>query len=140
MLYDWPSWEPEEYEFKYDDPVVFQSTNENAGYAVAQISPGYMNLNVVAFYFSKARTLFFFYGKDNGLPNHCEVFRNVPAPEIHTVLNRFVGTDLAWLLTITTPRSSTPELRATSGIKSPGSQLAFFSEANTFPNPNAGDQ
>jgi hypothetical protein len=36
MLYDWPSWEPEEYEFKYDDPVTFQSNNENAGYTVAQ--------------------------------------------------------------------------------------------------------
>jgi hypothetical protein len=140
MLYDWPSWEPEEYQFKSDDPVVFQSTNENAGYTFAQIAPGYMNLNLVAFYFSKARKLFFFYGKDNGLPNHCEVFQDVPAPKIHTVLNKFVGTDLAWLLTITTPRSSAPELRATSGIKKPGSQLAFFSEANTFPSPNAGDR
>jgi len=138
MLFDWPSSEPEEYVFKYDDPVVFQSNNENAGYTVAQISPGYMNLNLVAFYFSKARKLFFFYGKDNGLPVHCEVFQDVPAPEIHTALNRFVGADLAWLLTITTPRSATPELRATSGIKEPGSQFAFFSEANTFPNPNAG--
>jgi hypothetical protein len=136
MLYDWPSWEPEEYQFKLEDPVAFQSNDENAGYAVAQISPGYTNLNLVAFYFSKARKLFFFYGKDNGLPNHCEIFQNVPASNIHTALNKFVGADLAWLLTITTPRSSTSGLGVTSGIEKPGSQFTFLTEANTFPNPN----
>jgi hypothetical protein len=138
MLFDWPSSEPEEYEFKLNDPVIFKSTNENSGYTVAQISPGYMNLNLVAFYFSKPRKLFFFYGKDNGLPVHCKVFQNVPAPEIHTTLNTFVGNDLGWLLTITTPRTAPPGLQATSGIKEPGSQFAFFSEANTFPNSNPG--
>ena len=72
MLYDWPTGKPEDYNLQLTDRIAFTSTAENASFAVAQISPGFMNLNLVAFYFTKARKLFFFFGKDNGLPNQCQ--------------------------------------------------------------------
>lgn len=136
MLYDWPRGQPESYRLELKDPINFESTDENQGYAVAQISPGFMGLNLVGFYFVKARKLFFFYGRDNGLPNQCQVFQGVPAGEIHTVLNQFAGVDFRWLLTITSPRDGGPHVKASPTIKEPGSQFAFFVDANTFPKPS----
>jgi hypothetical protein len=91
-----------------------------------------MGMNLVAFYFTKAKRLFFFYGKDSGLANQCHVFRDVPATKIYETLNAFVRFDLKWLLMVTSPQSASSQFD-TSRIKTPGNQLAFFCEANTFP-------
>jgi hypothetical protein len=91
-----------------------------------------MNLNLVAFYFTKAKKLFFFYGKDNGLANQCHVFRDVPAMKIYETLNAFVRFDLKWLLMVTSPQRASGQFD-TSGIKTPGNQFSFFCDANTFP-------
>ncbi|WP_316174402.1 hypothetical protein [Bradyrhizobium sp. SZCCHNRI1073] len=133
MLFDWPAGEPEEYEFAYTDKISLQVSGENAKFSIAQISPGYMGLNLVAYYFSKARKLFFFHGDWIGLPLHCEVFENIPPAEIHYVLNRFIGQDLGWLLTILSPQAADAYLDQVQGIETPGSKLAFLCEANTFP-------
>jgi hypothetical protein len=47
--------------------------------------------------------------------------------------NTIVGADLKWLLMITSPRSST--YVDTPTIGTPGNQMAFFLDANTFPMP-----
>ena len=49
MLFDWPSAEPDTYLFDLNHPISFQATNENENFSVAQISPGYMGLNLPAF-------------------------------------------------------------------------------------------
>jgi hypothetical protein len=137
MLYDWPVAQPEHYSLALTDKLSLQASGENAGFSVAQISPGFMGLNMVAFYYVKARKLFFFYGQDFGLPTQCRVFQDVPATRIHEVLNDFVQIDLRWLVTVTTPHNSGP-YRKDTGIPDPGLQIGFYVDANTFPNPNAG--
>ncbi len=132
MLYDWPKDKPQDYSLMLADPIAFTATDENASFAVAQVSPGFMNINLVAFYFTKARKLFFFYGKDNGLANQSHVFRDVPAMKIYETLNAFVRFDLKWLLMVTSPQSVSGQFDA-SGIKTPGNQFTFFCDANTFP-------
>lgn len=140
MLYDWPSGKPTNYEYLASDAVAFTATDENASFAVAQVSPAYIGLNLVAFYFTSAKKLFFFYGEKNGIADRCEVFRDVPATSICATLNAFVRTDLEWLLLITTPRSL-DGLQPTPTIKTPGSQFSLFCEANTFPpSKDAGQQ
>lgn len=132
MLYDWPAGKPTDYELLASDAIAFTATDENASFAVVQISPAYIGLNAVAFYFTRARKLFFFYGAENGIADRCQVFRNVPATDICATLNAFVQADLEWLLLITTPRSSSG-CEPTPTIKTPGNRLSFFCEATTFP-------
>ncbi len=137
MLYDWPTGKRADYSLALSDAIAFTSTDENASFAVAQVSPGFMGLNHVAFYFSKSKKLFFFYGLAYGLADQCHVFRDVPATAIYDTLNSFVRADLKWLLLITSPRSSGPYMPAPH-IKTPGVQLSWFTEANTLPSPPAG--
>lgn len=134
MLFDWPKGKPADYVLALSDSIAFTATDENASFAVAQVSPGFMGANLVAYYFTRARTLFFFYGEGNGLAERCQVFRDVPATKIYDTLNGFVRADLKWLLLITSPHNSGP-YRATPNIKTPGVQLSWFTEANTIPAP-----
>jgi hypothetical protein len=122
MLYDWPAGKPEDYSLQLTDRIAFTATNENATFAVVQVSPGLMNLNVVAFYFTKARKLFFFYGKDNGLANQCQVFQDVPPGQIYDTLNAFARYDSKWLLMVTSPHTSSANVD-TSSIKSRSRKL-----------------
>lgn len=139
MLYDWPKDKPQDYSLELKEQIVFTATNENASFAVAQVSPGFMNMNLVAFYFTKAKKLFFFYGKDNGLADQCHVFRDVHATKIYETLNTFSRFDLKWLLLVTSPQSASGQFD-TSDIKTPGNQFAFVCDANTFPKtPGEGD-
>jgi hypothetical protein len=39
MLYDWPEAQPEDYNFACTDKISLQTSGENAGFSVAQISP-----------------------------------------------------------------------------------------------------
>jgi hypothetical protein len=134
MLFDWPSGRPVDYDLALTDAIAFTSTDENASFAVAQVSPGFMGLNHVAFYFTKAKKLFFFYGLPYGLADQCQVFRDVPATAIYDTLNSFVGADLKWLLLITSPQSLGGYMD-TPTIETPGIQFSWFTEANTLPPP-----
>jgi hypothetical protein len=133
MLFDWPQAKSEEYEYANTDKISLQASGENENFSIAQVSPGYMGMNLVAFYFVKSRKLFFFHGRDFGLANQCHVFPDVSANSIHTVLNDFMRADLNWLLTVTSPRNAGPYVGETPTIKTPGAQLAFMVDANTFP-------
>ena len=137
MLYDWPKDKSQDYSLELTDQIAFTATDENASFALAQVSPGFMNMNLVAFYFTKAKKLFFFYGKDNGLANQCHVFRGVSAMKIYETLNAFMQFDLKWLLMVTSPQSASGPFD-TSGIQTPGIQLAFLCDANTFPKTPSG--
>ena len=132
MLFDWPSAKGDKYNFSYTDKISLQVSGENTDSSIAQISPGFCGMNFVGYYFLMAKKLFFFYGQNFGLANQCRIFNNIHATQIPDVLNNFLGIDLNWLLTITSPRQA-PYREKVPGIKEPGSQLAFFVEANTFP-------
>ncbi|MCX7306422.1 MAG: hypothetical protein NTZ72_00075, partial [Afipia sp.] len=136
MLYDWPGSQDENYEFAITDQISLQTSGENTGFSIAQISPGFMGMNLTAFYYVKARKLFFFYGDNYGLANKCNVFTNVEPMRIHEVLNAFLRVDLKWLVTVTSPRDGGPYDKNRSDIKTPGSKMAFMVNANTFPKPS----
>ena len=135
MLYDWPEPQNDSYQFALTDQISLHTSGENAGFSVAQISPGFMGLNLTAFYYVKARKLFFFSGENYGLANKCNVFTDVEPTRIHEVLNAFLHADLRWLVTITSPRDGGPYDKNRPEIKTPGSQIAFMVDANTFPKP-----
>lgn len=133
MLFDWPKDKAQDYSLELNDQISFTATNENESFAVAQVSPGFMNTNFVAFYFTRAKKLFFFYGKDNGLADQCCVFHDVQAAKICETLNTLLLFDLKWLLLVTSPRNAGRQFDA-SAIKTPGNRFALYCEANTFPN------
>lgn len=130
MLFDWPSGKAADYDLKLEDPIAFTSTGENASFAVAQISPGFMGCNFTAFYFVTGKKLFLFYGANNGLPDRCQVFSNVRASEISKTLNTFMRFDFKWLLLVTSPRSVSAQQGAAAQS---AAQFAFYTEANSFP-------
>ncbi len=139
MLYNWPSDVSDESELQYSDPIDLGSSGENTGYSTAQISPGYIGLNLVAFYILKARKLFLFHGTPQGLPSKCMVISNLEPIDIDMKLNELLGNDMRWLLTITSePGYQDKTIRrqiAEDEIQS-GLRLSFFCHANTFPKVN----
>jgi hypothetical protein len=46
MLYDWPKDKPQDYSLALTDQIAFTATEENASFAVAQVSPGFMSMNL----------------------------------------------------------------------------------------------
>jgi hypothetical protein len=138
MLYDWPENEVEEFVLSMDDQIDFGATGENAGYALAQISTGYLGLNSVGFYMLKARKLFYYLGRANGLPDRCRVLSDVAPADIAPKLTKAYGIDLNWLLLITSAGMAHTKSvrRSPPGTEGPrGVRLSFFSHANTFPAP-----
>jgi hypothetical protein len=136
MLFDWPSDKPKDHDLKLTDRIAFTATGENTSYSISQISPGFMNCNLAAFYFVSAKKLFLFYGENNSLPNRCKIFPEVAASEIYKTLNAFVQFDLKWLVLVTSPRSADKVQVDTSNVKTPGVQFAIYADANTFPKPS----
>lgn len=92
MLFDWPREKTEEYIPDLNDPIALEASQENAGYSIAQISPGYMGVNLVAFYFVRGKKVFLYYGQNNGLPRECRVLKDGDAND------DFVQIRLPWLL------------------------------------------
>jgi hypothetical protein len=135
MLFDWPKGKDAEYSFELTDPVNLGGTGENAGYSVAQISPAYLGVNVVAFYFVKGRKLFLFHGVNNGLPNRCRPFDGIEPDAVCDTLNEAVGVDLKWLAIVasTPAHGSTSSVFADRGENRKGVQLPIFVDLNTFP-------
>lgn len=133
MLYDWPNEKPDDYKINNVDPITLTSSQENLRYSVAQMSPEYLSLNIVAFYFAKGKTLFVFYGEiDNkyyGLPCRCRVINGVEAGELEGELRKAI--DVKWLLLVTSGVSGSDAPRK----PGEGVKLGFFVEANTFPMP-----
>jgi hypothetical protein len=136
MLFDWPREKTEEYLTNLNDPITLESSGENLRYSVAQISPGYMSMNLVAFYYVKGKILYLFYGEmDNnyyGLASKCHVTNGVEPNELQEKLTQVI--DAKWLLTVT---SGVPTSEANYGPLKPdqGMRLSFIVEANSFPRP-----
>src|SRR5262249_38303802 len=54
MLFNWPEGKSNDFILDLNDQIDFGASGENSEYAFAQISTGYLGLNVVAFYLLKA--------------------------------------------------------------------------------------
>lgn len=135
MLFNWPEEETEDFILQLSDKIDLGASGENKNYAISQISPGFMGVNVVAFYILSGRKLFLYYGEDNGMADNCVVINNVEPSAVSPTLTAKIG-DLKWLLMITAAaEQTTTTVRRAPGIdaEKDGVSLAFFTHANTFP-------
>jgi hypothetical protein len=136
MLFNWPEGKATDFILDLNDQIDFGASGENSEYAVAQISTGYLGLNIVGFYLLKARKVFLFLGADNGLPVECRVLGDVPPTDIAKRLSESVGFDPRWLLTImaAAPNRTSSVERWPRRTESPaGIGLQMLCHANTFP-------
>ncbi len=126
MLFNWPEAEAEDFVLQLHHQMDFGASGENAGYAVAQISTGFIGLNVVAFYLLKAKKLFLYHGIERGLANKCLVIRDVEPVDISQKLRASTGIDLRWLLIITSASGNNTNTVYRSPIRTEGTQGRSF--------------
>lgn len=136
MLFNWPEGKTTDFILDLNDQIDFGASGENSEFAIAQISTGYLGLNIVGFYLLKAKKVFLFLGERNGLPMECRVFSNVQPLDIAQRLSESVGFDPQWLLTVmaAAPNYTRSVERWPRRKGSPsGVGLPIFCHANTFP-------
>jgi hypothetical protein len=136
MLFDWPASEAEDFILRYVDQIDLGASGENQGYAVAQVSPGYLNMNVAAFYWLSGRKLFVFASHGGSPLLTCSVLDNVEPPQISGRLDAHFGQELGWLVLILSAAPSATETRFREPriIDGPdGVGIQMFCHANTFP-------
>jgi hypothetical protein len=75
-LLDWPKELTGDQTLQLTDKFDLGASGENDRFSMSQISPGYYDLNVVAFYLLKGKLLVVFHGNNNRLPNQCATFAN----------------------------------------------------------------
>lgn len=135
MLYNWPEKEGDDFILTLEDQIEFGASGENSGYAIAQISTGFLGMNVVAFYLLKGRKLFVFHGDVIGVSDKCLVLTDVAPSDIVPKLNEAFRLNLNWLAIVTSsPPADTKTTRRhpllTEGPK--GVSLAFVCHVNTL--------
>jgi len=136
MLFNWPEAEGEDFVLALEDQIDFGAAGENAGYAVCQISTGFLGMNATGFHLVKARKLFLFHGKRNGLADKCIVLVDLAPTDIKRKLTEAVGADLGWLLMITSSPTKDSKTVRRSPLRTEGPSgvgLQMFCHANTFP-------
>jgi hypothetical protein len=132
VLLDWPKELVGGRELKLSDKFDLSASGENDRYSVSQISAGYYDMNIVAFYILKGKLLFVFYGLNNGIADQCIVVPGVEPSAIATTLNARLGFDFAPLLLVMSAREglSRTVQRATPDH---GIAVGLYCEANTMP-------
>ena len=136
MLFDWPAVESGDFVLQLSDQIDFGASGENWGFAVAQASPGYLNLNVAAFYWLSGRKVFVFSADDGSPLMRCSVLNDVEPLQMTARLNAHFGQDFGWLVhvssaapTATGTRFRDPPIAgATNGVG-----LRMLCHLNTFP-------
>lgn len=135
-LYNWPEGEEEDFILSLEDQIDLGASGENAGYAIAQISTGFLGLNAVAFYLLKGRKLFVFHGDGNGIADKCLVLKEVAPADIVPKLAETFRLNLNWLMMVTSsPLAGTRTVRRSPfRTEEPkGVGLSLFCHVNTFP-------
>jgi hypothetical protein len=119
-------------ELQLSDKFDLAASGENDGFSISQISPGYYDMNVVAFYLLKGRLLVVFHGANNGIASKCSVYPGVAPSEIASTLNEKLGFDFAALCRVMSSREgySSPVQRTK---PEHGIAMSLYCEANTMP-------
>lgn len=132
VLLDWPKELTGKRELQYTDKFDFTASGENDRFSVSQISAGYYNMNIAAFYVLKGKLLYLFHGVDNGLADRCIVFRDIEPSSIASTLNEALGFDYRTLCCVMSSRNEFP---LDMSMRKPGDGLSIplFCEANTMP-------
>jgi hypothetical protein len=90
VLLDWPTGLDEGDLLRLTDKFDLRASGENDGYSVSQISPGYYNMNAVAFYRLKGQLLVVLHEVEGGTTT-CTPFKNVEPNRIAATLDEYLG-------------------------------------------------
>jgi hypothetical protein len=131
VLLDWPIELDGNQGLQLTDKFDLLASGENDRYSISQISPGYYDMNAVAFYILKGRLLVAFYEVEGGA-TACATFKNVEPNRIAATLDEKFGFPFEAMCFVISAREdfSSPILR-----ENPESGLGFrlYCEANTMP-------
>jgi hypothetical protein len=132
VLLDWPKELADGRTLQLTDKFDLSASGENDRFSVSQISPGYYNMNIVAFYVLKGKLLVVFHGVNNGIANQCSVFPRVEASQIASTLNEKLGFDLGALCIVMSARESLSH-HAPGSNPEYGISMSLYCEVNTMP-------
>ncbi|MEQ9196955.1 MAG: hypothetical protein RIE84_09390 [Parvibaculum sp.] len=90
VLLDWPAELGGNQLLKLTDKFDLRVSGENDRYSISQISPGYYNMNAVAFYVLKGRLLIVFFETEEG-GSTCVTFGDVEPNQISARLDEKLG-------------------------------------------------
>jgi hypothetical protein len=132
VLFDWPKELTGDRTLQLTDKFDLSASGENDRFSINQISSGYYDMNIVAFYLLKGKLLVVFYGKNNGLANRCATFTNVEPSNIASTLNGTLGFDFGALCIVMSAREgySRPVQRSK---PEHGISMSLYCEVNTMP-------
>lgn len=132
VLLDWPEELVGGRDLQLSDKFDLSASGENDRFSVSQISPGYYDMNIVAFYLLKGRLLIVFHGVNNGLADQCSLISGVEPSEISPKLNEKLGFDFAALCRVMSARQdyARPPERTK---PEQGIAMSLYCEANTMP-------
>ena len=131
VLLDWPE-ELDEFEvLKLTDKFNLSASGENDRVSINQISPGYYNMNAVAFYLLKGRLLVVFYEIESKA-TVCVAFKGVEPNQIADTLDDKLGFPFHALCLVMSSPEGTPipiaRARPTDGLA-----MSLYCEINTMP-------
>jgi hypothetical protein len=134
VLLDWPKELINGRTLQLADKFDLGASGENDRYSISQISPGYYDLNIVAFYVLKGKLLFVFKGTKNGIANKCSVFSDVAPQNIAATLDEKLNFNFGALCLVMSAREeySIPLER---NNPNHGLGLRLYCEANTMQKP-----
>jgi hypothetical protein len=136
VLLDWPKELTGDRILQLNDKFDLSSSGENDRFSISQISPGYYDMNLVAFYLLKGRLLVVFYSKDSGMADQCATFANVEPSSIASILDEKLCFDFNALCTVMSAREgysrSVPRSNPEHGIS-----MSLYCEVNTMPKVNS---
>jgi hypothetical protein len=131
ILLDWPMELSENQTVRLIDKFDLRASGENDRYSVSQISPGYYNMNAVAFYVLKGRLLVAFCQLKDGATT-CVSIKNVEPDRIAAILDEKLGFPFNAMCLVMSARQglSPPILRTNPGH---GLSMSLYCEVNTMP-------
>ena len=131
VLMDWPAGLDENQILEMTRKIDLRSSGENHQYSINQISPGYYNMNAVAFYVLRGRLLVMFYEIQGGSTS-CVTIKNVEPDNIAATINKQLGLDFRAMCLVMSAReefsSPIPRTKPTDGVG-----MSLYCEVNTMP-------
>jgi hypothetical protein len=131
VLLDWPMELDENKILQLTDKFDLRASGENDRYSISQISPGYYNMNAVAFYVLKGQLLVAFYEAQGG-GTACVTFKNVEPSRVAATLDEKLGFPFNAMCLVMSAREGVaqPIPRATPNY---GIGMSLYCEVNTMP-------
>ena len=131
VLMDWPFGSDKERLLSLNDKIDLRASGENNRYSINQISPGYYNMNAVAFYVLSGRLLVLFY-ETEGCKTACRAIEGVEPDKIASTIDQALGLEFRALCIVMSGRSEFFRPIPRSDPKH-GLGVGLFCEVNTMP-------